>query len=227
MDMGMRGPANWNLHFLAPTHPHLGCLETPPSTLFLMLPLFSVFTQGTPYLGDPPRSKWHFVWRAHPKKLHLQRKSLHLGRFYLQNVIWHCGRPSKIQGDRKLHIGRYQFTRFRENATSFSKHTLSNPLTCASMLCIREDWIKPNRTEAISHRSELCWSWRKKPSALAQRWTPGWLGATGEQVSWRLRNLATDGNSSLFLTTTVVQVGCRLQVSGIIIWEEYFEWSIC
>ena len=28
---------------------------------------------------------------------------------------------------------------------------------------------------------------------------------------------ATDGNSSSFLTTTVVQVGCRLQVLGIII----------
>ena len=26
--------------------------------------------------------------------------------------------------------------------------------------------------------------------------------------------------------TTVVQVGCRLQVLGIIIWEEHFEWSI-
>ena len=38
---------------------------------------------------------------------------------------------------------------------------------------------------------------------------------------------ATDGNSSSFLTTTVVQVGCRLQVLGIIIWEEHFEWSIC
>ena len=52
---------------------------------------------------------------------------------------------------------------------------VSSPLTCASVLCIREDRIKPTRTEAIHHRSELCWSWRKKRSALAQRWTPGWL----------------------------------------------------
>ena len=123
-----RGCGGWQIVsyiFLPLTHPHLGCLETPPSTLFWMLPFFPVFTEGTPYLGDPQRSKWHFVWRAHPKKLHLQRTSLHLGRFYLLNVIWHCGRPSKIQGDRKLHIGRYQFSRFRENATSFSKHTLT------------------------------------------------------------------------------------------------------
>ena len=62
-------------------------------------------------------------------KLHLQRKSLHLGRFYLQHVSWHCGRPSKIQGDRKLHIGRYQFSRFRENATSFSERPLTQNIS--------------------------------------------------------------------------------------------------
>ena len=169
------------------------------------------------------------MWRAHPKKLHLQRKSLHLGRFYFLNAIWHCGRPCKIQGDRKLHIGRYQFSRFRENATSFSKHTcpkykLQDALSWFDVVakwwrmtacfqtnwtakirdlhlhptpwhascwgttltesavhslvhpcCASEDWIKPNRTEAIPQKSELCWSWKKKPSALAQRWTPGWL----------------------------------------------------
>ena len=214
MDMGMRGPANCNLHFLAPH----------PSTFGLFGNASINFVLNVTFCG----CFFILCGTGWSKKIASSKKIIaFIGRFYLQNVIWHCGRPSKIQGDRKLHIGRYQFSRFLENATSFSKHTLSNPLTCASMLCIREDWIKPNRTEAISHRSELCWSWRKKPSALAQRWTPGWLGATGEQVSWRLRNLATDGNSSLFLTTTVVQVGCRLQVSGIIIWEEYFEWSIC
>ena len=70
-----------------------------------------------------------FYVTAHPKKLHLQRKSLHLGRFYILNVIWHCGHPSKIQGDRKLHIGRYQFSRFRENATSFSERTLTQNIS--------------------------------------------------------------------------------------------------
>ena len=41
-------------------------------------------------------------------------------------TLW---RPSKIQTDRKLHIGRYQFSRFRENATSFSKHTLTQNIS--------------------------------------------------------------------------------------------------
>ena len=83
--LGMLWPWTWGCGgwqivtyiFLPLTHPHLGCLETPPSTLFKMLPtFFPAFTQGTPYLEDPPRSKWHVVWRAHPKKLHLQRNSL-------------------------------------------------------------------------------------------------------------------------------------------------------
>ena len=66
--LGMLWPWTWGCGgwqivtyiFLPLTHPHLGCLETPPSTLFKMLPFSPVFTQGTPYLGDPPRSKWHF-----------------------------------------------------------------------------------------------------------------------------------------------------------------------
>ena len=83
----------------------------------------------------------------------------------------------------------------------------SHPMTCF-VLCIREDWIKPNRTEVILQRTALCWSWKKKPSALAQRWTPGWLEATGEQLNWRLQNLAdlaTDGNN-LFLRATIVSI---------------------
>ena len=96
--------------FLFPTHPHLDCLKTPPSTWFQMLPFAHVFTQGTPYLGNLPRS---YIFLTGSKKVHLQRTSIHLG----SNLSLHCGRPSKIQGDhRKLHIGRHQFFRFRENA---------------------------------------------------------------------------------------------------------------
>ena len=217
MDMGMRGLANCKLHFLAPHPSTFGLFGNASINLVLNVAFFPVFTQGTPYLGDLP-SKWHFVWQAHPKKLHLQRESLHLGRFY-------HGRPSKIQLDRKLHIGRYQFSTFREKqlhlasthspkievtrrnhlirrgssktmkndnmfsnelvcqdarlASSYHPMTcfvlrhyidgVSSPLTCASVLWIREDWVKPNRTEAIPHRTALCWRWRKKRSALAQR----------------------------------------------------------
>ena len=91
-------------------------------------------------------------------------------------------------------LPRYEICIFIPPHDMFRVHYIdgvSSPLTCASVLCIREDWIKPNRTEAILHRTALCWSWRKKPSALAQRWTPGWLGATGEQLNWRRQQLAT------------------------------------
>ena len=40
---------------------------------------------------------------------------------------------------------------------------------------------------------------------------------TGSHRATAQLTSATDGNSSSFLTTTVVQVGCRLQVLGIII----------
>ena len=97
----------------------------------------------------------------------------------------------------------------------------SHPMTCF-VLCIREDWIKPNRTEAIHHRSELFWSWKKKLSALAQRWTPGWLpqGNSSIDVGNRWQQQFVSDNDS---RAGWVQVaGFRDHNLSGAFWMEYF-----
>ena len=114
-----------------------------------------------------------------------------------RNQLIRCGSKTMKTGNMFSNELECQDARLASSShpmTCFVLHHIdgvSSPLTCASVLCIREDWIKPNRTEAILHRTALCWSWKKKPSALAQRWTPGWLGATGEQLNWRRQQMAT------------------------------------
>ena len=54
----------------------------------------------------------------------------------------------------------------------------------------------PNWTQATRGKSEPCWSWRKKPSAVAAH------SATAHLT-------LTKPGSKLFLRTTIVQVGCR------------------
>ena len=121
----MRGLANCKLHFLAPHPSTFGLFGNASINLVLNVAFFSCIhtgnkhhTWGTFQVNDIlcdgliPRNcifkENHTFRKILPSKCNL--------------TLW---TPPKIQLDRKLHIGRYQFSRFRENATSFSKRALT------------------------------------------------------------------------------------------------------
>ena len=126
MDMGMRGLANCKLHFLAP-HPstfglvwkrlHQPCLKC--CLPFFLLSHREHHTWRTPQEVNDMLCDGLIPRNCIFKENHTFRKIL---PSKCNLTLW---TPPKIQLDRKLHIGRYQFSRFRENATSFSKRALT------------------------------------------------------------------------------------------------------
>ena len=120
-----------------------------------------------------------------------------------------------------------QDTRFASSSSPLRHHIdgVSSPLTCASVLCIRRvDQTQLNWGDSSQERTVL--ELKEEAECLGTEMNSGLTQnhrATAQLTSTK------PGNSSSVLTTTVVQVGCRLQVAGFrdhnlrrAFWMEYF-----
>ena len=242
--------------------------------------LFSVFKQGTPYLGDLPRST--FCGTGSSKKI-ASSKKINTFRKVLSSkcnlTLW-----TPLQNSRGPEVTYWKIPIFQvsgkcmkmqlhlASTQTHPKYKLQDAISWFDVVakrwrlatCFQTNWNAKMRdlhlhptpwhvlccttlTESAVHSlvHPCCASVKigSNPTELRRFFTgPHCVGVERRsRAPWHRDELRDDwelqGNSSIdvdnrwqqqFVSdTTVVQVGCRLQVLGIIIWEGHFEWSIC